>query len=262
MASAAVSADLVQASTVDAIPPHALYLPSDAASRGPLPVLVALHGMGWDGPSFSAPLLAQADRLGWVVVAPTFNYGDWHDPEQVRRDDAAFLPQLKALIDSLPSRTGLPIQSRVMLYGFSRGGQLAHRFALFYPRSVLGVASFSCGTYTLPYTRGMPQAGSLPVNFPYGLADLDRYTGRAIDLDALRQESFLIGVGGADNQTGDLPHQWDYLGATRLERATSYYRDLVGVGIPAQMVVFPNVTHSETDEMRAQALSFLSSLKP
>src|SRR5687768_9032867 len=131
-----------QAST-QPVPPHSLYLPSNAAARGPLPVLVAAHGMGGEGTSFAAPLLAQAERNGWIVVAPTFGYGDWRDPEQVRRDDTTFLPQLKVLLDSLPARTGLQIRPGALLYGFSRRGQLVHRFASFYPGSVAAVASFS-----------------------------------------------------------------------------------------------------------------------
>jgi hypothetical protein len=137
---------------------------------------------------------------------------------------------------------------------------MAHRFALFYPRSVLGVASFSCGSFTMPYTLGMPQAQNLPTNFPYGVTDEDRYTGHSFDLDGLRQVSFLIGVGAADNKSGDLPSQWNFLGTTRLERAQNYYRALLGLGVPAQFVAFPNVPHAETDDTRARALGFLASL--
>lgn len=247
-------------SSPEPVLPHALYLPNNAAAKQPLQVLVALHGMGWDGSSFAAPLVAQAERNGWVLVAPTLNYGDWRDPEQVRRDDTTFLPQIKALVESLPARTGLQMRPRTLLYGFSRGCQLANRFALFYPRSVLGVAGFSGGTFTMPYTGGMPQAQNLPTSFPYGMADEERYTGQAFDLDGLRQVSFLVGVGAADNQPGDLPSQWNFLGTTRLERAQSYYRALLGLGIPAQFVAFPNVAHAETDEMRGRALGFLASL--
>ena len=249
--------------STDPIPAHVLYLPTNAAARaaaGGLQVLVALHGIGGDGAGFSAPLLDQAERNGWVLVAPTFGYGDWHDPEQVRRDDAYFIPQLKALLDSLPARTGLQMRPRALLYGFSRGGQLAHRFAEFYPRSVLGVASFSCGTFTLPYTSA-PPGTNLSLAFPYGLADVQRYTGRPLDLEGLRQVSFLIGVGAGDNQAADLPHQWDpYLGTTRVERAWSYDQALVSLGISAQVVVFPDGIHFESDDMRSQAMQFLASL--
>ncbi|MCL5958492.1 MAG: alpha/beta hydrolase [Chloroflexi bacterium] len=39
---------------------------------------------------------------------------------------------------------------KVSLYGFSRGSQTAHRFALCYPDHVLVAALMSAGTYTLP----------------------------------------------------------------------------------------------------------------
>jgi pimeloyl-ACP methyl ester carboxylesterase len=196
-----------------------------------------------------------------VLLAPTFGYGDWRDPEQVRQDDAYFLPQLKTLLDSLPARTGLQMRPRALLYGFSRGAQHAHRFASFYPQSVLGVASFSCGTFTLPYARGMPDGQSLSLAFPYGLADLPRYTGRPFDLESFRQVSFLIGVGARDNQSGDVPRQWDpYLGTNRVDRAWSYAQALAGLGVRAEVVMFPDGIHYETDAMRSRALDFLASL--
>jgi poly(3-hydroxybutyrate) depolymerase len=240
------------------VPAHILYLPSNAAARGPLKVLVALHGMGSNGTEVSAPLQAYAEHYGWVLVAPTFNYGDWTDPEQVRRDDTTFLPQLKNLLDSLPARTGLPLQPRVLIYGFSRGAQSAHRFAEFYPRSVQAVAAFSCGTYTLPFTTS-PANASQPLAFPYGVADLQRYTGRPFDLESFQQVSFLVGIGARDNQPGDLPRQWDpYIGASRLDRAMSYARALQSLGMRVDVSVFDNTTHAETPDTRGRAMDFLA----
>jgi pimeloyl-ACP methyl ester carboxylesterase len=237
-----------------------VYPPARPAAGRPVPVLVALHGMGGDGPGFAGPLLDQAQRNGWLVVAPTFGYGDWRDPEQVRRDEAAFLPRLKQRLDDLPAQTGLRVEPRALLYGFSRGCQLGHRFAEFYPRAVSGVASLSCGTYTLPYTRAQPETAGLPLAFPFGLADVEQYTGRPFDLDGLRQVRFLIGVGGQDNLAADCPRQWDaYLGSNRVERAWSYQRALETVGVQARVVVFPETSHAETDEMRRRALDFLAS---
>src|SRR4051812_40409922 len=43
----------------------------------PLQVLLALHGMGGNGADFSKDLFEQADRYGWLLVAPTIDYGDW-----------------------------------------------------------------------------------------------------------------------------------------------------------------------------------------
>jgi poly(3-hydroxybutyrate) depolymerase len=236
-----------------------VYPPARPVGGRPVPVLVALHGMGGDGPGFAAPLLSWAQRNGWLVVAPTVGYGDWRDPEQVRRDEAAFLPSLKQSLDSLSAETGLQVEPRARLYGFSRGCQLGHRFAQFYPRAVSGVASLACGTYTLPYTRAVNAKPGLPLAFPFGLADVERYTGRPFDLDGLRQVRFMIGVGGLDNVPADCPRQWDaYLGTNRVERAWTYQQALEAVGVQARVVVFPETSHTETDEMRTQALEFLA----
>jgi poly(3-hydroxybutyrate) depolymerase len=241
------------------LPPHA----AEQSASGGLTVLVALHGMGGNGPDFSRRLIEDADRNGWVLVAPTINYRDWRDPEQVRRDGADVLPALKALIDELPSRTGLALRKRVLLYGFSRGGQTAHRFALFYPKSVLGVASFSCGTYTLPTTLIRQGSDEIPLKFPYGVGDIEQYEGQPFDPSSVRQVDFWLGVGGRDNVPADVPHQWDaYIGTTRVDRAQSFSQSLTQLGAHTGLTVFPNASHEVTDEMRGQALAHLAQLVP
>src|SRR5581483_5075270 len=91
-----------------------------------------------------------AAQNGWILVAPTFHYRDNFNPDSVLQDDTQLIPRLKQYLDELPARTGLPIRPRVLLYGFSRGGQIVHRFAEFYPDRTLAVALFAAGTYTLP----------------------------------------------------------------------------------------------------------------
>lgn len=125
--------------------------------------------MGGGGAAFSRELLACAAANDWIVVAPTFAYRDYRDPALVRGDDTIFLPRLAAILDGLPARTGLALRPRVLLYGFSRGAQTAHRFATIYPERVLGVAALSAADYTLP-TAVAPGDGR-PLPFPYGVAD-------------------------------------------------------------------------------------------
>ena len=116
----------------------------------PLQVLLALHGMGGNGPDFSKELIAQADRNGWLLVAPTIDYGDWTNPNVVANEDPLLIQALNAYLDGLPQLIGAPTRHLVLILGHSRGAQLAHRFAEFRPDRVLAIAALSAGTYTMP----------------------------------------------------------------------------------------------------------------
>src|SRR5688572_26233810 len=62
-------------------PAYSIYWPEGPA--GPKPVVIALHGIGGNGPGMAPLLLSQARANGWVLVAPTIPYGEWRDPAQL-----------------------------------------------------------------------------------------------------------------------------------------------------------------------------------
>ncbi len=227
-------------------------------------VIVALHGMGGRGSDFCQMLLARADREGWVVVAPTFAYGDWRDPNQVTTEESSrFIPRLHEFLQQLPEQTGLPLEPRAALFGFSRGAQLAQRFAMIYPEQTLGVAALSAGTYTLPASATQVNGQRVTLRYPFGVADLKERFGREFNLDALRGIPFWIAVGGDDRNPTDLPRQWDpYLGNTRVSRAEAFAQWLRDTGVQVQLVVLPGVDHAIADEERARALDFFATLDP
>jgi predicted esterase len=234
-----------------------LFLPPDAAARGPLQVLVAVHGMNGDGVAFGESLSAAA-RDGWIVVAPTFRYRDNVNPGGVLQDDTELLPRLKRYLDDLPAKTGLPIRPKVLLYGFSRGGQIVHRFAEFYPERTLAVALFAAGTYTLPAPTLDVGGTPTTLDLPFGVADMKTYTAAPFDAAAFRAIPFFIGVGGADDHAGDAPPAWNaYDGATRLARARTFAHALQRIGVDASLTIFPGVGHAITPAMRDQAMAFL-----
>jgi predicted esterase len=230
---------------------------------GRLEVLVALHGMGGAGPSFVQALEERADRQRWLLVAPTYAYGDWRDPGLVAGEGTRLIPQLHDFLVALPARTGLDLAPRVVIYGFSRGAQMAHRFAMIYPEQTLGVAAISAGTYTLPLAEMTVNGQRVPLRFPFGVADLRQRFGRAFDVAALQPVRFWVAVGGEDRNPDEVPRQWDpYVGHTRVERAEQFVQRLTDAGLSAELAVFPGVGHELTDEMRARALDFIGALRP
>jgi pimeloyl-ACP methyl ester carboxylesterase len=229
---------------------------------GRLRVLVALHGMGQEAHSFCEALLARADFEDWVIVAPTYNYGDWRDPNQVAREESSrFIPRLHEFLQELPGRTGLDLEPRAALLGFSRGAQLAQRFAMIYPEQTLAVAAFSAGTYTLPESQAQAQGRNVRLAYPLGTADVRERFGRGFDGAALQRIPFLVGVGADDRNPADLPRQWDpYLGDNRVARAQAIVGRLTDLGVAAELVLFPGVGHGLNDAMRLRAFDFIAGL--
>ena len=227
-----------------------LRLPQTAPTgTQPLQVLLALHGMGGNGPDFSRGLLDAADRYGWVVVAPTIDYGDWTNPDVVAHEDPVLIQALSAYVDGLPQLAGVPLRRQLLILGHSRGAQLAHRFAEFRPERVLAVAAISAGTYTMPENAD---------TFPFGVEDIQQYTGHPFDAARFDNVGVWVAVGGQDTNPADLPHQWDRVeGSTRVQRAQAFQAALQEMGSNATLQVFAGAHHELTNEMRAAACDFL-----
>ena len=221
----------------------------------PQQVLVALHGMGGNGEVFGRELVEQADHYGWLLVAPTIDYGDWRDPAQVAREDPKLIAALVEYIDQLPQITGFAVRKRILLLGHSRGAQLAHRYAEFRPDRVLAVAALSAGTYTLPLAS---EAQGKGLSFPFGIKDIEKYGGKAFDPARFEGVQFWLGVGGEDNNPNDVPRQWDsYEGNTRVQRAQAFEKAARQLGATAILKIFGGTKHELTPEMRSAACSFL-----
>jgi len=229
-----------------------------AGAQEPLTVLMAFHGMGGSGEDFARPLLPWTDAQGWVVVAPTYNYGNWQDPAQLTREATTQLPRIAGFLDRLPEVTGLTVRDHALLYGFSRGGQTANRFALAFPEHVAAVAMLSAGTYTLPLATLKVSDTDVAMPYPYGVANAGDLFGSSFNALAFHNVPFWVAVGARDIDRTDVPHQWDrFLGDDRLERAERFTGLLKEAGVNAQVRVFADVGHGETDPIRSAAVDFL-----
>jgi pimeloyl-ACP methyl ester carboxylesterase len=239
-------------------PVQSVYLrpPQEALAEQPLQVLLALHGMGGSGEEFARNLLEYVDRGRWLLVAPTFEYGDdWQDPDEVALEDPALIEWLAEFIDDLPDWAGVPVRPKVLLLGHSRGAQLAHRFAFFHPDRVLAVAALSAGTYTLPLSEG-PEGE--PITFPFGVGDLPELAGRPFNRAQLEKVQFWVTVGSEDNNPDDLPDAWDaYIGATRVHRARAFQRTMRSLGARSHLLVYGGAHHDLTPAMWSGASAFL-----
>ena len=220
-------------------------------------VVVALHGLGGNGADFGGALANQADRYGWLIVAPTIRYGDWTDPEQIAREDPALIAWLSDEINAITATANQPLASQVLLFGHSRGAQLALRFTEVHPEQVAGVAAISAGTYTRPVTR---DERNRSLEFPFGVANLAQDDGgKPFDAAQFSAVPIWIGVGANDNNPNDVPDAWDpYIGDDRRERAEEFAGTLHDMGADVTLHVFEGADHGLTEDMRSAGCTALA----
>lgn len=191
------------------------YLPSTplVANR----VLVCIHGINRQARDQATAFGALAEQLGLVVIAPLFDehryprYQRLAVGEEGPRADLA----LDAAITQVAEATGLDDNPRRLLFGYSGGGQFAHRYAAAHPERVAAVVIGAAGWYTLPE----PQR-----RFPHGLGRRKGFP--AIDTPAYLDIPMAVLVGDLDrergagfNCTGSKDHDQ---GRTRVDRGRHF----------------------------------------
>ena len=187
------------------------FVPPEAAP-GAEP-LVLVHGISRNAPELVLRFAELASRHGVPLIAPLFRQETWgqyqqaHDRKRGLRADLA----LCDILDDAARRLGLAT-GRVALFGFSGGGQFAHRFALLHPRRVRACVPVSAGWYTLPDPalawplglKGMPGSGPNPgldpavAEVPFHLVVGQRDTGSD---DALRHDPEIDRLQGTDRRS-------------------------------------------------------------
>ncbi len=122
------------------------------------PVVVGLHGYGGNG----GHMLHHASTFtsqGAIFISPTFGK---YEP----MPGAGPIAPMKQILDD--SNLQHPIDPRrVVLLGFSQGGDFAYRFSIYYPELIAGVVT--AGAPSLD--AGTPARADLPYVFTWGKSD-------------------------------------------------------------------------------------------
>lgn len=145
------------------------YLLHVPPSAGPdSPILVSIHGITRNAGEHVRRFSPLATENGAIVVAPVFELPRFRDyqrlgrPGRGERADLA----LRAILGEVRVRTGCRAR-KCHLFGYSGGGQFAHRFAMAYPEEVESYAIGAAGWYTFPelqleYPLGIRSASDFP----------------------------------------------------------------------------------------------------
>ena len=163
-------------------------------------LVVAVHGSSRNLQGYRSGFAPHADRHRWVVLAPLFPVGvrGDGDPDGYKmlvEGDIRYDRVLLAMVGEIQQvlSTRFP---RFGLFGFSGGGQFAHRFLYVHPERLWGV------------TIGAPGATTrIDERFDYwlGTRNLQAVFGKPLDLDTMRKVPVQLLCGEEDTAELKIP---------------------------------------------------------
>lgn len=243
---------------------YCLYVPP-GYQDGPAPrILVALHGTDRNNQSLRDLFCDFADDARTIVLAPLFPCGV--EPDDV--DNYKYLggPGIRfdqlvlAMVDEVAQRYGAD-GARFLLFGFSGGAHLAHRFFYVHPERLAAVVVGAPGSVSLPDQRYRWWAG---------VRDFERIFGRAVPWEQMRAVPIHLVVGADDINPngiiqGPASARWvegaDGAGANRVERLRSLQAQLDQALMDVSYEELPGVRH-QVGPIAAAAMRYLARRMP
>lgn len=193
-----------------------LFIPrGDSARRR---IFVAIHGISRNADEHAAEFSRLAERHGLVIVAPLFDETRFPDYQRLGRSGKGeradlMLDRIVAEVAQLSGTDG----TRFHLFGYSGGGQFAHRYALAHPERVVAYAIGAAGWYTLP---------DAAQKYPLGIRSTERLPDLAFDPRRFLAIPAAVFVGDRDVHDGTALRQSERLraeqGENRHERGRTW----------------------------------------
>ncbi|MFE7706322.1 alpha/beta hydrolase [Streptomyces sp. NPDC057486] len=227
---------------------YGLYVPTGYARQAeePLPLVVVMHGTGRAAEAYRDAFAEFAEQYRCLIVAPLFpagigDPGDLHNFKFIEYEGIRFDDILLSILDEVQERYHVAAD-RFSLFGFSGGGQFAHRFFYLHPDRLTAVSIGAPGRITMldPQQRWW-----------LGTADFEERFGRSIDLEAMRRVRVQLVVGAQDTETWEINNRggsnWmdgaDAIGRTRVERLQALSKNLDELGVANRLDLVPGVAH-------------------
>lgn len=241
-------APLLRACRMDQRFSYYVYLPRGfKPEKGPdSKLLVLIHGTFRDAQHTKELFQGFADETNSVILAPLFPTGvidreDLHNYKFIKFHDIRFDKIVLDMMDEVSEAFHIT-DKRAMLYGFSGGGQFAHRFLYLHPERLHSVVIGSPGRVTYL---------DKDEDWFAGIRDFEAQFGKPIDFEELKKVRIFLFVGGNDTESISYEDDdsnsaaLDKFGSNRLERLEALYRNYQDFGLNVSFEVVPGVSHEE-----------------
>ncbi len=228
---------------------YCCYIPEGYEENGTrrYPLAVLIHGSTRTVDSLRDQFIDFAEANQCVVLVPLFpcgigEPGDTHNYKRILYRGIRYDLLVLAMIEEIGELYRLDAE-KVLMHGFSGGGQFVHRFFYLHPERLLAVSIGAPGVVTLPNP-----------DKPWwlGTGDLKSIFGRDLDLSEMRKVAVQMVIGGDDIETWDVtvaPSSSNWMeginetGVTRVDRLRSLERAFLSLDIPVRFDVVPGVEH-------------------
>lgn len=206
------------------------HIPANATSL--TPILLVFHGSDRNAKYSRDQMIAQADKLGFIIIAPEFsealyptadNYnlgglfvdGDNPSSATLNPESTWTFSAIEPIFNFMKDKIGSVVPT-FDVFGHSAGGQFVHRLLLFKPLAKINrLVTASSGWYTMFDNT---------IDFPYGTK---RSPVEGANYNNLfnKKVFVLVGENDVDPNSFDLRHNEivDKQGLNRLERAQYFY---------------------------------------
>lgn len=224
-------------------------------------LVVAVHGSSRGVAALRDAFAAHAERHRWVVLAPLFPVGIRGDGEadgykNLLEGEIRYDRLLLAMVEELEAVLGARFPT-FGLFGFSGGGQFAHRFAYLHAARLWGAVIGAPGAVTRIDDR---------LGWWLGTKDVAETFGAPLDLAALRRVPLQLLVGDQDLAELKIPpalakvlEPLGDVGRNRVERMGLLLQNYLDHGLDARLQLVPGVGHQGLACVDAGA-NFLASI--
>jgi pimeloyl-ACP methyl ester carboxylesterase len=244
---------------------YCTYVPKNYDPEGSrsYPLAVLIHHSKRDAQALRDRFIDFAEAHQCALLAPLFPCGingedDFNNYKLMRHGGVAYDVVLLGMIQEIAGVFRVQTE-RVLMYGFSGGGQFAHRFLLRHPERLRGISIAAPGTVTLP---GDPRGWWV------GTGDMEDSTGASLSPEKIRQVPIQLLVGAEDLSPEGMTIRpgsdfWSEgandAGATRVARLSALETALRALGTAPERQDLPGVAHDAV-AMEAPAGAFFGRL--
>ena len=228
---------------------YCAYVPTSADTDRPRALSMVVHGSTRVADQYRDAFVGYAEETGSVVLAPLFPCGvlgpdDTESYKFAVRDGVRFDLALLDMVEEARARWGDRIApGRFCLFGYSGGGQFAHRFAYMHPGSLKALSIGAPGKVTLPQE-----------DLPWwkGLGGLEALIGHKPDLAALRNVPIQLVVGDRDISEESVltrpgSQHWmegiNEAGRNRVALIDTLYDRYQAAGCQVEKAIVPDIAH-------------------